>query len=605
MDTCLAATGSSVGVPIALIVVAVALGLLTIKVRSSARYLVIIGITLIMGVSSPVARALTAQDCPAVSSPDTSNGVQGAAQTYSVLGNDTPSLGATFVLTSLTLGLPANAIEGSVVSGDAKIVTVPGEGVYVANGDGTITFTPDAAFVGTARGVVYTIRDTASITTTSTYAPIVQSGVAVCLNQSAQVATLENRSLLLYQYPSDGSTYTVSLLRPNTGFTGIATSSDGSRVLVGGDYPRVSTDGGVTWSAAHSVGYSQSGFSGTAAMSADGSVMVVNSDHGTYVTSDAGVSWRSVPGTDLVYTQNIAVSGDGSHIIIPTQDTLFVSSDRGETWSQVASPVGTAIPVSMASSFDGSSIIITTVNQEAIRSSDGGMTWAIIDTSSLTASSVGISPDGSTALMYRVVRLGETGTEGMYRSIDGGVTWTLAVDAAALPLVSATTINISSDNQSVLYTTFDGLATSTDGGSSYTLVATKGIYYQSTMTSNLATIYTISNDDLLTIGPRIEVSRDGGSTWSYLQTPRQPVQSNLIDIDLSRDGLQTSLDRTVAEGWHATYNQVTDTYTLIVDNATLFSEMGGMSARLQYSLYSEGCTQPMAATIFVKLSAPY
>ena len=92
---------------------------------------------------------------PPVSSSDASIGEQGKKQTMSPLGNDSVgSVSSPFVPQSLKLCAVGSSSPCSLTS-----LSVPGEGSYTVNPDGTVDFVPEAGFVGTATSVVYDVVD--------------------------------------------------------------------------------------------------------------------------------------------------------------------------------------------------------------------------------------------------------------------------------------------------------------------------------------------------------------------------------------------------------------------------------------------------------------
>ena len=96
-----------------------------------------------------------------------------------VLANDRGSLVPTSVVFPST-GQPA----GSSVTNGGKKLTIPGEGVYDVNPDGTVTFTPAATFDGVATPVTYSVFDgvttqTATIAVTVNKAPITTAELKV------------------------------------------------------------------------------------------------------------------------------------------------------------------------------------------------------------------------------------------------------------------------------------------------------------------------------------------------------------------------------------------------------------------------------------------
>ena len=87
---------------------------------------------------------------------DSNQSEQGVAQSYSVLGNDSPGNSRVpFDLSTLRLCRPTDTPPACT----QVAVTIPGEGSYQVNGDGTVTFTPEADFVGVATPISYVIKD--------------------------------------------------------------------------------------------------------------------------------------------------------------------------------------------------------------------------------------------------------------------------------------------------------------------------------------------------------------------------------------------------------------------------------------------------------------
>ncbi len=71
-------------------------------------------------------------------------------------------------------GLVKPEKEGATISDDGKTVTIPGEGKYVLNDDGTVTFTPDPEFVGDPTPVDVKGKDKQGNEKTATYKPHVK-----------------------------------------------------------------------------------------------------------------------------------------------------------------------------------------------------------------------------------------------------------------------------------------------------------------------------------------------------------------------------------------------------------------------------------------------
>jgi CshA-type fibril repeat protein len=104
----------------------------------------------------------------AKSDSDSANGSGTDPVTLNPLANDTPSKGATWILSSVCL-LPdsAKTIAGTALGSNPKTAVVAGVGTWVVNSDGTMTFTPVAGFTGTA-SIGYLVTDTNGVEVANT-----------------------------------------------------------------------------------------------------------------------------------------------------------------------------------------------------------------------------------------------------------------------------------------------------------------------------------------------------------------------------------------------------------------------------------------------------
>ena len=102
--------------------------------------------------------------------PDTSRGVMEQTQTLSPVGNDSPGAIA-YPLDPKTV-LLCGATETAPTCTQTT-VTVAGEGTYVVQSNGTVKFTPEATYYGTATPVRYIVKDSLGQVATSTLTPTV------------------------------------------------------------------------------------------------------------------------------------------------------------------------------------------------------------------------------------------------------------------------------------------------------------------------------------------------------------------------------------------------------------------------------------------------
>lgn len=95
----------------------------------------------------------------------------------------------------------------------------------------------------------------------------------------------------------------------------------------------VSGDGGKTW-IAHTLPFEPRG--SVHILAADASTSVLSSDHGVYVSRDAGETWRQASLSELSIEDMTPIK---SAIVVSTaKGSLFLSRDAGKTWGRLSGP---------------------------------------------------------------------------------------------------------------------------------------------------------------------------------------------------------------------------------------------------------------------------
>ena len=150
---------------------------------------------------------------PPVGVNDTSTGAYDTNQTISPLSNDTVTSPATLVASSVKLCATTSTTNASC---NLTTLTVPNEGTYTVNANGTVTFDPLPSFVGTASAVKYVVTDTTGQVTNATITPTVSM-------PAAPIATPESKAVI----PGGTATFTTLL-----GANGLATSGVGLNTSV-------------------------------------------------------------------------------------------------------------------------------------------------------------------------------------------------------------------------------------------------------------------------------------------------------------------------------------------------------------------------------------
>ncbi len=320
----------------------------------------------------------------------------------------------------------------------------------------------------------------------------------------------------------------------------------GGKILATSLYSGVyaSTDTGKTWSLADS---------GITTSSVDplvvaGGVSYLGTDVGVFISYNGGVTW-SLASMGWAHSPVEALACWGDFLIAGTASNgIWYSTDSGSTWTPSNLISGTSVPVqiiSLASSgstlFAGASTVGLAYYNSRIsgvyRSTDGGKTWTA---QGLNSSRVwAIASDGK--YLYQ-------GTEGgLFRSADAGVTWVAANDGLTWPLVGAIAI---SDSGVFVGTRgeYGGVYRSTNAANSWTLTGLSG-----------RQVYCLAanNSILLAGGPAgsaysggLFISTDNGGTWGQsINRGALGINSaaigdtNLFATDLNNQGIFVSTDR--------------------------------------------------------------
>ena len=215
---------------------------------------------------------------------------------------------------------------------------------------------------------------------------------------------------------------------PNRGWSGIASSSDGVKLVAvdyedGGIY--ASTNSGVTWTPLTNAPVANWE---TIASSADGNVIVAGSAYGfIYTSTDSGITWmsNSVPN----FWVSVAISGDGSKLAaVDFYDALiYNSTNSGVSWTSNAIPNSNnsssfGFARAVCCSADGTMLVVGTLGGTIFTSTNSGVDWTATDVPIADWSSVAYSADG-------IKLAAACGGGGIYTSINSGSSWTLQTNA--------------------------------------------------------------------------------------------------------------------------------------------------------------------------------
>lgn len=231
--------------------------------------------------------------------------------------------------------------------------------------------------------------------------------------------------------------------------------------------------------------------------------------HGGVVRStDGGVTWTAAH-TGAANLFALAFASDTVAVAAGDSGTIWRSPDAGQTWTAVNSGTLNGITdIRFSSATVG---IASMLHGGTLRTTDGGQTWSPVTSDGAHQYfAASFSPDGNTA-----VTVGEQGH--IQRSTDGGLNFVDAVPANA-PNLAAVAFNGAGTG---LAAGAAGILRTLDGGSTWTVVAVSGAPLSSVAfaTSTIA-VAGGANGTLLR-------STNGGANWSAL-APASSAQVNAI-----------------------------------------------------------------------------
>jgi|GEM_PF-4940024 len=243
---------------------------------------------------------------------------------------------------------------------------------------------------------------------------------------------------------------------------------------------------------------------------------------GLFKSSNGGSTWSSnmLTGT---YVKALAIDPTSSQTIYAGTETYGVmkSINGGSSWTTLNSGSPTtntfvesiAIdPINTKTIYCACSGISGEPNAGLFKSGDGGSSWAAIGFTgkSLDVISLAIDPRNS-----QTVYIGRNGSGGVYKSINGGGSWSSANNG--IPLVTICyAIAIDPNNSQNIYAATDhGIYISTSAGSSWNIVS-NGIPTNTHFVSILVDPTNSKNIYAGSVSSGVFRSTNGGNSWTTI-----------------------------------------------------------------------------------------
>jgi photosystem II stability/assembly factor-like uncharacterized protein len=350
-----------------------------------------------------------------------------------------------YIYTSTNSGVTWTA-QTNAGLGDWGAIASSSDGKFAAanfglpSGGAISTTTPVLLVTGLAPGTSATITQTTSrvgyANGSNTVTGTAITGAALTPTFSTPVSTADGFTVTATNYDSSytwdiptvsaGSvavTYgtawsTKSNSSPNTSWTAIASSSDGTKLVAsGGGFIYTSVNSGATWTQRTS---GTARFYRSIASSSDGSYLAASHEGGfIYTSTDYGVSWTQ-RATSRSWV-GITSSGDGSKLAAVIEDgPLFTSTDYGVTWTEQTGAANRYWQ-GITSSSDGATLAAVVLDGGIHTSSNYGVSWTQTAAPRASWSAIASSNNGSKLVAVQ----GGLGPGYIYTSSNYGVSWTV------------------------------------------------------------------------------------------------------------------------------------------------------------------------------------
>ncbi len=351
---------------------------------------------------------------------------------------------------------------------------------------------------------------------------------------------------------------------------------------------------------------------------------------GVWKTTDAGTNWKNISdgyfggtiGAIAIAPSNesIVYVGEGENSmrgnVSEGLEGLWKSTDDGKSWKNMGLKEARHI-VRLIVHPKNPDIVWAAVmghlfgpneNRGVFKSTDGGATWKkVLYVNPQTGASDLIidpsNPDVLYAGTWQLLRTPyslESGGEGssMYKSTDGGETWTNIKNNKGLPkgVWGIVGIGIAKSNTDKLYALVEnkdgGLFMSDDAGKTWELVTNDNNIRQRAWYYSKVFIDPTDENKIYCPNVNFMVSSDGGKTFKGVATPHGDHHDLWIDpknpkrmIVLDDGGAQVSLDG--AKSWSTVNNQPTvQTYRLSTDNSFPYRILGAQQDNSAYRIKS-------------------
>ncbi len=339
---------------------------------------------------------------------------------------------------------------------------------------------------------------------------------------------------------------------------------------------------------------------------------------GVWKTTDGGSNWKNTSDKYFGGTigavaiapsdESVVYVGEGENTmrgnVAEGLGGIWRSDDAGRTWQNLGLKEGRHIIRIIIHPRDPNTVWVAVVghlfgpnsDRGVYKTTDGGKTWKkTLFVNSQTGCSDLVMEPGNPSVFYagmwnvkRTPYSMESGGEGsgLYKSIDGGETWEAITKSKGLPkgVWGIVGVAVAPSNADKLYALIEnkdgGLYTSSDGGETWSLSSSDNNIRQRAWYYSKVFVDPKNENLVYCLNVEFMRSRDGGKTFSAVNTPHGDHHDLWIDpqdgnrmIIADDGGAQVSFD--AGNNWSSLMNQPTaQFYRVSTDNAVPYRILG-------------------------------
>jgi len=360
-------------------------------------------------------------------------------------------------------------------------------------------------FAATTAGIYRSINEG------GTWSPVVATGAAALAQAPGELSTF---------YASDGGnvwksldggatwnlTGTVSLAGAALGMAVSPLSPSTVYLATAGRGLLVSVDGGRTW---REVNLGLTNFATYGVTVEPGNPLTAYTSHqdgGLFKTTDGGGRWTAVArDSQQGWILNVA-AGSQSTLYVAAVSGVFKSLDGGASWSNASAGLAGLFPSHLAVPATDPNTVYVIVGGTLNKSSDGARSWRTIGGGVGNITQMWIHPNDP-AKVLALTR--EAGIAKLFRSVDGGSTWSLGGSGLAVAEVNSMAFDPSQPT-TVYAVIAAGIYKSTDGGMSWSFLSALPAYaYSVAVHPSISSVLYVG-----TYWGGVYRSLNGGVSWS-------------------------------------------------------------------------------------------